>query len=470
MRWAALAQTWRNVRASYWFVPTVMMIGAIVLSQVTGYLDHVLGPEWLSSLDFAVDNRPEGARSVLSVIASSMITVAGVTFSMTMVSVSFAAGQFGPRLIGNFMRDQGNQMTLGVFIATFVYCLMVLRTVRNGEVGPGAESVSAFVPHFSLLVALALALSCVGVLIYFIHHVPETINVGRITAELGRQLNHELADLFPRSDGRDAEPDALDRQRDRAEFSSEFWSEAFPLDSRTNGYIQAIDLDALTLHAVDRELMIRLEYRPGDFANVGDPLLKLHPADGCDEARCEEIRSHIIFGRERTPTQNALFLADELIEILARALSPGVNDPYTALNCINWLGSALAQIAENDPTPAHRYDEDGQLRIVVHPISFARFADVVCASSRQYVASDRNACLAMLRVTAEAAARAAEFERRELLVEHAARLNDAAQELLPLRSDREEVARRLEDTRRLVSDSAARERLRDSEGWLGGTA
>jgi uncharacterized membrane protein len=307
-------------------------------------------------------------------------------------------------------------------------------------------------------------------LIYFIHHVPETINVGRITAELGRELNQELSYLFPRSDGRDAEPDAGEPDRDRPEFSSDFWNDALPLDSTTNGYIQAIDLDALTLHAVDRDLVIRLEYRPGDFANVGDPLLKIHPASGSDEASRNEIRSQIIFGRERTPTQNALFLADELIEILARALSPGVNDPYTALNCINWLGSALAQVAENDATPAHRYDEEGQLRLVVHPISFARFADVVCQSSRQYVASDRNASLAMLRVTAEAAVRAARPERRERLLEHAARLNAAAQECLPLRSDREEIARRFDDTLHLVADSAARERLRDSEGWLGGTA
>lgn len=465
MSWVLVGQVWRHIRASYWFIPSVMVVGAILLSFAATEVDRMISSEWLDRFGALFHSRPEGARAVLSVIASSMITVAGVTFSTTMVSVSFAAGQFGPRLIGNFMRDRGNQITLGVFIATFVYCLMVLRSVRSAQLGEGTTGLTEFVPHVSTLIALVLALSCVCVLIYFIHHVPETINVGRITSNVGQQLNRDVMQLFPeKSRSDDSESDRRDR-----ELTVSNWQSAAPLRSTCDGFIQAVDLDALMKCAARHDLVLRLGYRPGDFANVGDAILHAHPSSECSPEILEELRPHFAFGRERTPAQNCEFLADQLIEILARALSPGVNDPYTAMNCIRWLGSALITMAERDPAPADRLDDQGRVRVVIHPITLERFARNVFERSRQYISSDRNACLEMIGITAAAAARASDQPRRRFLLECGRELVAAAQQNLPLEIDRLEVSRRFAIVERYANDPDARARLREAHDWIGGS-
>jgi uncharacterized membrane protein len=148
---------------------------------------------WWASL-----NQPEGARTLLATVAGSMITVAGVTFSLTILAVSYATSHFGPRLLDNFMRDRGNQITLGTFLATFLYCLLVLRTVRSGSdiFKPGANA-ALFVPHLSVLVAIALTLASVGVLIYFIHHIPESIHISNVLHRISRELSDKIEDLYP---------------------------------------------------------------------------------------------------------------------------------------------------------------------------------------------------------------------------------------------------------------------------------
>lgn len=468
MSWIPLHDLWRHLRASYWFVPSLMMLAAMLLALTSVSLDGWLGNGWLRDLEPILATQPEGARAVLSAIAGSMITVAGVTFSMTMVSVSFAAGQFGPRLIGNFMRDKANQVTLGVFLATFVYCLMVLGSVRNGGPAGDPSPVQHFVPHLSILIALALALACVAVLIFFMHHVPETINVGRITSDLGRQLKRGLAELFPRSGevSEVGDPEAGASRPAQAPSSPPVWTLAAPLRSTCDGYLQAVDLRAIVQCAARGDLVLRLEYRPGDFVNEGDVLLHALPAERAGEAASDVLRACFSFGRERTVEQNTLYLADQLVEIMGRALSPGMNDPYTAIDCIRWLGSALIEFAERDVAAPHLYDDEGRLRVYVHPIGFEQLAERVFDRSRQYVAGDLNACLAMIRVAGEAAARARDRDRRRCLVEHAERLAADATDLLAAASAREQVARCLVRTRELAADDARRPRLRDEQGWL----
>lgn len=185
---ANFAKVFLDLRASYWFIPACMTLAAIILSMLMTWLDANYAANWMRDFQWLTASRTDGARSVLNVIAGSTIGVAGVTFSITIVAVSFASANFGPRLIANFMRDRGNQITLGTFIGTYVYCLMVLRTVRDASAPNIENSFQAFVPHFSVLAALVLALSSVAVLIYFIHHVPESLNVENLAAKVGRQL------------------------------------------------------------------------------------------------------------------------------------------------------------------------------------------------------------------------------------------------------------------------------------------
>ena len=191
-----------GLRSSYWFIPSVMALGAIVLSFVTTAIDGRIGPGWIERVSWLYANKPDGARGLLSTVAGSMIGVAGVTFSITIASVVYASGQYGPRLLTNFMSDRGNQVTLGTFIATFLYCLLVLRTIRaadeaSGAANPSGDVVGAFVPHVAIVTALVLALASVGVLIFFIHHVPESIHVSHVIAGVGRDLSEKIEKLFP---------------------------------------------------------------------------------------------------------------------------------------------------------------------------------------------------------------------------------------------------------------------------------
>ena len=184
-----------NLRSSYWFLPTLLACAGFALGLSLVLVDARLGDAWLGQYEWFYGSRPEGARSMLSTIAGSTITVAGVVFSITLAAVTYASGQFGPRLLGNFMRDRGNQASLGVFIGTYLYCLVVLRTIRSAEetsADTGGAVRDAFVPHLAMFGGLALAIASTAVLIYFVHHVTSGIHINNVIARVGRDLINQI--------------------------------------------------------------------------------------------------------------------------------------------------------------------------------------------------------------------------------------------------------------------------------------
>lgn len=437
-----------------------MVLAAITLAAVTERIDAHVDTSFLSNIPWLYQNQTAGARAVLSAIATSMIGVAGVTFSMTIVTVSFAASNIGPRLISNFMRDTGNQVTLGTFIATFVYCLLILRTVTDAS----GDSGSAYVPHISLIVALALALLSVSNLIYFIHHIPESINVARIAYLIGSELEESMTRLFPEEVGetRDEKPKA------RQSLGPDFRAASETVRSSKAGYVQVIDHDTLMGIAIEHDLVTRIEYRPGDFALADSVLLYAHPGERVDSTVAKELSQCFVFGSKRTATQNAMFLVDQLVEIMLRALSPGVNDPFTAVGCMDWLQAALAIIVQRGEPDFSRYDSNGKLRVAVHPVDFERFADAVFSQPLQYVAADRIAALRMMKLIAELIAICDQPKTLQTLIEHAKNLNNAGQQCLPVSSDRNSLEQRFLQTLRMANDPQYRAELRDDQGWLGG--
>ncbi len=193
---ARLLRLSNTLRESYWFVPTIMALAALLLALTTVMIDsHAGSTTWTTGLPGLDTARPDGARSLLSAIGGSMIGVAGTTFSVTIAAVVYASGQYGPRLLSNFMSDRGNQVTLGTFIATFVYSLVVLRTIHSA--GEGGSAVAAFVPQLALLIALVLVLCSIAVLIYFIHHVPMQIHINSVIEQIGGRLVDDIEARFP---------------------------------------------------------------------------------------------------------------------------------------------------------------------------------------------------------------------------------------------------------------------------------
>ena len=347
---------WEEARSSYWFVPGLMVMGAILLSLVTVSLDGQFQVKVLRSLGFLWSGGAEGARGLLQTVAGSMITVAGVTFSITMVALSFASSQFGSRLLRNFMSDTGNQLVLGTFVSTFIYCLLILRTVRS-------DGDSEFVPYISVTTGLVLALVSLIVLIYFFHHMALSMQAPYIIGEVAADLFKTIERLLP---AEQESAKANDRSHPaKAELPPDFDQDLTIIRSAHNGYIQAIDEEELIRVAADEGLILRLPVRPGDFLIEGQPLACIWPGDRINEHLTNRLAASFIFGKQRTYTQDVEFGIEQLVEVAERSLSPGINATFTAIACIDWLGAALAELLRRDFPSPYRSDKQGRLRLVL---------------------------------------------------------------------------------------------------------
>ena len=439
-----LLQFLQQVRQSYWFVPAVMTLGAIALGLLMPWIDALVGHGWLDALPFIHALEVEGARGILSTIAGSVIGVAGVTFSIAIAAVSFASGTYGPRLIGNFMRDRGNQFTLGTFVSAFVYCVVVMRAVQSDGIGGELE---ATVPQIAVLVAMGLMLASIAVLIFFIHHVPESINIMNIAARIGADLRESVHTLFPDRD----EPARTDEpERDRPPTLEERGyrrEDMQTLYAKQTGYIQQFDLAYLDRVAEEHDLVIRVLLRPGSFVTEGDAVVRVWPRTVDDDV-IEDLRGGFTIGTERTNFQDVLFLIDELVEIAARALSPGVNDPFTANACVDWLGAGLAEFARRAPEDG--LAPDGNERVVAYPVTFERVMANAWNQSRQYVAADRNATIHAFGTLARVGQAAPDARRRDVVLEHMRVLADAARVATEDGPRRAEIDERLQTARRMA--------------------
>lgn len=385
----AKLQQWAYwVRSSYWFVPALMAVAAIILSQCAIQLDRELGASWMGDVWWFRPNQPEGARALLATVAGSMITVAGVTFSLTILAVSYATSHFGPRLLDNFMRDRGNQVTLGTFVATFLFCLIVLRTIRSGA-STAADlqtdlQTSEFVPHFSVLAALALTLASVAILIYYIHHIPESIHISNVLDRISRQLSLKIQELYPESLGEPADPphDLL-----------QTLDQGIAVHSGRSGYLQGIDETELLHFAEPDDLIVKLETRPGDFLLHGQRIATIYSTNGAelDGDRCgSAVERALAIGISRTPTQDVFFLINQFVEIAERALSPGVNDPLTAIQCIDQLAKCLAEVSSRSMPSRYREDSSGQLRIITTETTWHDLVEHAFGQLIPYVKGDEN--------------------------------------------------------------------------------
>ena len=421
---------WETLRATYWFLPTLMAVLAIGLSSFSIALDQTGGYSTLEGLAWVYAGGAEGARTLLSTVAGSMITVAGVTFSITIVALTLASSQFGPRLLDNFMRDTGNQIVLGTFIATYIYCLLILRSIRNVE-----ENV--FVPHISVTFGVLLALASLGVLIYYIHHVSASIQVEQVIAGIERDLDQAIERLFPEKKGRHPFEREL---REEDDLPESFEQESQSVDATQGGYIQAIDIDSLMNLASTNNLLFRLEYRPGDFVAQGSCLVRVWSQEPFDNLELAgQIQEAFIVGLRRLKTQDIEFAINQLVEIAVRALSPGINDPFTAMACIDRLGAALAHLAERDIPSAYRYDEAGHLRLVVDSVTFAGVVDAAFNQIRQYGRSSVAVTIRLLEAIAVIGEHVTNDQERSVLMRHAAMIKRGSDETVPEEQDRQDI-------------------------------
>lgn len=437
-----LLSLYDTVTDSFWFLPALMAVFAGIAALGTIAVDHSLDSGWIRGIGWVWSGGPEGARAVLSVIAGSVMTVISIVFSLTLTALAQTSSHFGPRVLRNFTSDRGVQFTLGTFISTFVYCLLVLRTVRTVEE-------SSFVPYLSVNIGLLLSLAALAVLIFFIHHISQSIQAENLIAEVGEDFQRLVPTLFPKPIGQPLdEPHA--KEIDSPVPTDSQWKIAFIVQSPATGYLHRVD-EAQLLHLATRhDLILKLEKRPGDFVVSESPLVQVWPPSGMSDAVARHLCACFSLGRHRTPHQDALYPLQQLVEIACHALSPGINEPFTALTCIDWLGASLRSVAKRDIPTALRQDEVGHLRVIAAPLDFEEIAHAVFDQIRVYGANNAYVMLGLLRIIAETLPDLQRDQDRETLIHHARLIGADAAQIIN-QDDRRRVEQQLNETLRVLA-------------------
>ncbi len=347
-----LSNIWEYLRSSLWFIPLLMTGLSIALAFGLLHVDELFKGHQISDSIWFYTGGGANARAILSTIANSMITVAGVVFSITIVALSLSSTQFGPRLLRTFMKDTSTQLTLGSFVASYIYCLVVLRNVIT-------QNDTDQIPNLSVAFALILTIINILVLIYFIHHVSTSIQAESVIRRVSTELYASMDRVFPEQLGSGTEEDHLEQHLDLAGRTV-----TTHVAHDEDGYIQAVDSDALWKLILEADLVMEMNVKPGDHVVKGSPFCVLHSTLSVPGEMKKEIAGTIILGYYRTSEQDMEFSIDQLSEIALRALSPSLNDPFTAIACINRLCSAMCRLTDrNFPSP-YRKDEQGVLRVI----------------------------------------------------------------------------------------------------------
>ncbi|MEQ8851956.1 DUF2254 domain-containing protein [Gimesia sp.] len=396
---ARLANLWDSFRSSFWFVPSIMSLFAIALAMGTCQLDEMIASSnrelsWFSTT-------AEAARSTLSSVAGATIALAGVVFSITVLTLSIASSQFGSRLVRNVMSDSIADLVIGQYVGTSLYCMLVLQTVREGKNGT-----DVFTPQLGTAVGLILGLICMGMLILFIHHVATAIQAPTIVTAVARDLDLAVDRLFPERIGE--RPDEEESRLSIEDLRAELSDNNITVASQAEGYIEGIDGESLVSLACEVEGVVELLCKPGDFVTREKLLARIwlprdtEKTEDMTTSYINSVNRVIIVGPRRTPRQDVGYAARELVEIALRALSPGINDPFTAMSCIDRLGGALGRLVERSVPVRIRRDDDSVARVLITEAD--DFPEVLIQSFgqiREYGASSTAVSLTILKALTE---------------------------------------------------------------------
>lgn len=429
-----IAYLWDGFRSSLWFVPTILSLAVALLAPLAVRVDIELHG-WLPEHVPWLVMTPSSAQATLSAIAGAMVTSTSLVFSITIVAVSIAASQFGSRLIRTFRNNRVTHWTLGAFVATSLYCLMLLVVVREGED-------AQFVPHVAVYLAMLAALGCMGLLIFFIHNTAVSVQAPNIVRASAKDLDDSIERLYPSKLGEPPENAGDDRAlREQYENLGE---DCHVVCSTREGYVQAIDFEAVMSLACESEVVIELLARPGTFLTENLPLAKFWLCSEPDEETGEHLSQAFITGSVRTPRQDAKYAVNEVVEVAVRALSPGINDPFTAITCVDRLGAAIGRLAVKRIPSAFRQDDEGQLRVVAWPVTFSEMLDAAFNQIRQNARTNVGVFIRLLTALEAIAVQLNRQADREAVRRHAEMTRRGAEEAVPEANDRRAVERQFE--------------------------
>ncbi len=404
---------------TFWLLPGAAVIVGILAGVGFVAVDRSGAvPQWLIASAWLYDGGATGARTLLGAVASSTIGVAGTVFSITIAALSLAAGQMGPRLLRNFTRDRGNQFTLGTFLGTFSYSLMVLRSVRT-------QSEGLFVPHLALSISILLAFVCVATLVFFVGHMAGRINVDTVVDLVSGEVRTAIKTLML------AEADPEPPQ-------AAFWRNATPVTDSRRGYLQQLDEARLADWAAEHGTAIRLLVRPGDYVFPGAAIAALtKPIKGAGDA----IRTNTALGGQRASSSDLEFAIRQLVEVAVRALSPGINDPHTAMSVLDRLGASLC-----DAVPLHLATgvtlRSGRPALMRPGIDYDGLVDSMFHLIRQNAAGSAAVLIRMLEVLVSVAGCERNPSRLAVLQRHADLIQGDAERDVGTPSDLDDLRQR----------------------------
>lgn len=390
-------------RTSLWVVPMGLVLAMMVMAQVLLWLDG------RAEIDFKMMEGAgiDGARGMFQAVAGSMITLAGVVFSMTLVVLSQASAQYSPRVLRNFLGDRVNQTVLGVFLGIFVYCLVVLR-------GMGDDG--STLPVLTIFFGVAVSLVGVVFLIYFIHHVARSLQVENIVSSIQSETLPVIERLYPDNQAEDDEAVA-----DRA---PAFDAGDPVIQARESGYIQDVDIARLEQLACRLDTVIELPHRVGEFVSEGMALVRIKAPVEPDEGAAKVVHDSFRLGRQRTIQQDPSFGLRQLVDVAMKALSPGVNDTTNAILVVDRLSVLVRRLCQRR-MPTRQREVDGELRLVVARPDFEDYLGLAFDQIRQWGANNPAVLGRMLEVIAQILPVTRGSARRELLHEHARRIMSA---------------------------------------------
>jgi len=423
---------WRReiLRTNLWFIPALEVVGAVILFLGTYALDRAAYNGVFKVPSWAISGSPDVARTVLTAIAAAVITVIGVVFSIVIVALTLTSTQFGPRMLRNFIRDRGTQLTLGTFVATFVYAILNLGSV--GQSSPGS-----FVPHIGVTVTLFLMLIDLAVLIYFLHHVASQIQLPQVIASIASDLQHAIE--LQTSD----EPSGADIDQAR-HLIENMSGVGGPVAAPRSGYLQFIEHDELVMLAQKVDAVIYLLYRPGHFLVQGHEYATVWPAEKAARVASELARAHVT-GPYRTLAQDVSFGVDQLVEICIRALSSAVNDTFTALTCIDWIGDSLCKITGRwQPTRVYR-DSRHAVRVITTEATWERLVQRAFEKIRQAGVGMPAVLIRQLDALGKIMERTTTAEDRQVLLDQAAMIERLSAASVSEPADRADISRAYSD-------------------------
>ena len=452
-RRVAARYRWDRLKVSFWFAPALMALGAVLLAWVMYWVDSLVPNAALENSHFVLAGTPGELRSALLGVAGTVLATAGVVFTLLTLPLSTVAAQYGSRLLRLFLGDRTTQLVLGMFVGTFVYCIAAALSIPPAGVVP--ES-----PQLTATLGLYLMLATFATLIVLVQHISTMLQAPNIAAAAGAELFDAVSGEIPdqvtsgadgkgESDGKGGfetrlAPDAQGAPVSPIVKDTVLETEGYPVRAKKAGYIQYIDPEIMLTLAREKDLVIRLLHKPGQFVRRGAEVALVWPAGRVDEQFDKLIRRAFQIGNGRTPTQDVEYAVNQLTEMAVRAMSPAINDPFTAMTCLDYLGEGLVMFIRQGEQSTRYFHLDGRLSFVLEPVTFDELLSAAFDMLRHASCDNASVLLHMLKVIDLIGQEAQAPAARQHLLRHVSLIQAESQVGNLIEQDRQAIRRSAE--------------------------